>query len=403
MSEPLGVLIFTPRRDVRRAVFDALDLDGGFVLLSARDAAQLETLLADAPPLHVVVVGADGNPEVTRGLRILRGFPGYATLPLVHVVDDAPGVAPEGAIDWLRESAIPTELAQRVRAALDAPPTTSSSGPAQPDWRFAFDAGAAWVVASTPDGCIVESGAAMERLCAGEGPVQGRLLQELIVLTDGANWPVPDCDGLACTLRRRDGSEIVGEADVRHIVDRGQHRIAVAFRDLRSADTAQRALSLLASLESCQSDDEGIGEAAAMVADMLDLDVVAVWSALPESELGPEVVARIWNVPGQVVWPDANDLPLLKICLGGESLLSLDATSDLPMDDPLVEALGLRSYALLPLLDERRNVLGALLAGRRRQGGDARVLGLALRVFSKIKRTLVPAAKRRPASLMGAG
>ncbi|URL59901.1 bifunctional diguanylate cyclase/phosphodiesterase [Luteibacter flocculans] len=379
MTEPLGVLIFTPRRDVRRAVFDALDLDGGFVLLSARDSAQLETLLADAPPLHVVVVGADGNPEVTRGLRILRGFPAYASLPLVHIVDDAPGVAPEGAIDWLRESAIPTELAQRVRAALDAPAPPSVSGPAQPDWRFAFDAGAAWVVASTPDGCIVESGAAMERLCAGEGPVQGRLLQELIVLADGATWPVPDGDGLACMLRRRDGGEIVGEADVRHVVDRGQHRIAVAFRDLRSADSAQRALALLASLEGCQSDDEGIGEAAAMIADVLDLDVVAVWSALPESELGPEVVARIWNAPGQVEWPDASDLPLLKICLGGESLLSLDATSDLPMGDPLIEALGLRSYVLLPLLDERRNVLGALLAGRRRHGSDARMLGLALR------------------------
>jgi len=31
------------------------------------------------------------------------------------------------------------------------------------------------------------------------------------------------------------------------------------------------------------------------------------------------------------------------------------------------------------------------------------MLGLALRVFSKIKRTLVPAGKRRPATLMGAG
>jgi hypothetical protein len=31
------------------------------------------------------------------------------------------------------------------------------------------------------------------------------------------------------------------------------------------------------------------------------------------------------------------------------------------------------------------------------------MVGFALRVFSKIKRTLMPAGKRQPASLMGAG
>ena len=379
MIDPTGVLIFTPRRDVRRAVFDALDIDGDFVLLSARDAAQLEALLADAPPLRVAVFGADGSADMTQGLRILRASPAYASIPVVYVVGDLPGVAPEGASAWLRESAIPTELAQRVRSAMLAPAPVASAAPARPDWRFAFDAGAAWVVASTPDGCIVESGAGMERLCAGDGPVQGRLLSETFILAGGAAWPVPDGDGLVCTLRRCDGADIPGEVDVRHIVDRGAHRIAVAFRDLRAMDTAERALSLLAVLEACPSDDEGMGEAAAMLADALELDVVAVWSALPESDVGPEVLARIWNGPGSVEWPDAADLPLLKVCLGGESLSRLGDGEDAPMTDPLIEALGLRSYVLLPLLDERRSVLGALLAGRRRVTNDARVLGPALR------------------------
>ncbi|SEO75210.1 diguanylate cyclase (GGDEF) domain-containing protein [Luteibacter sp. UNC138MFCol5.1] len=374
---PDGVLIFTARRDVRRAVFDALDMDGDFVLLSARDAAQLEALLADAPPLHVAVIGADAGPDMAQGLRILRASPAYASLPLVYVVDDVPGIAPDDAIAWLRQGAIGAELAQRVRAAIRMPATPSV--PAPQDWRFAFDAGAAWVVATTPDGCIVESGAAMERLCAGDGPVQGRLLSECFILASGATWPVPDGDGMPCRVRLRDGREIVGEIDVRHLAVAGRHRIAVAFRDLRAVETAGRALSLLAVLDACPSDDEGLGEAAAMLADALELDVVGVWSALPESDSGPEVVARIWNGDGTVSWPAADDLPLLKLCLGGEVLLRLGDAHDSPPGDPLVDSLGLASYAWLPLLDERRSVLGALFAGRRRPSGDTAVLGAALR------------------------
>ncbi|SEN34209.1 diguanylate cyclase (GGDEF) domain-containing protein [Luteibacter sp. UNCMF331Sha3.1] len=377
VNAPEGVLIFTGRRDVRRSIFDALDIDGDLVLLSARDANQLEVLLADAPPLHVAVVGADGSADMAQGLRILRASPAYAGLPIVHVVADEPGVAPDGAATWLREGAIATELAQRVRAAIRAP--AASPAPKGPDWRFAFDAGAAWVVASTPDGCIVESGQAMERLCKGDGPVQGRLLSELFVLADGAEWPVPDGEGVPCTLRLRDGTDIVGEVDVRHLVDAGNHRIAVGFRDLRAMDTAARALALLAVLDACPSDDEGMAEAAAMLADALDLDIVAVWSAFPESETGPEVLARIWNGTGTVAWPEAADLPLLKICLGGEALSHLGDESGLPMGDPLVDVLGLTSYAWLPLLDERRCVLGALFTGRRRRSGDAAVLAPALR------------------------
>jgi diguanylate cyclase (GGDEF)-like protein len=380
-SGPIGVLIFTPRRDVRRAVFDALDADGDFVLLSARDAAQLEALLADAPPLHVAVIGADGTADMAQGLRILRGSATYSPLPVVYVVGDAPGVAPEDNADWLREEAIAAELAQRVRAAIEAEVPVLPSEPSGLDYRFAFDAGAAWVVASTPDGCIIESGGAMNRLLAGDGPVQGRILTDLFKMDGGVTWPLPDGNGTACTLRRLDGSEIGGEIDVRHLDDRGAHRIAVGFRDMRAVDMAGRALALLSVLDACPSDDEGMGEAAAMLADALELDVVAVWSALPESELGPEVLTRIWNGPGLVEWPEATDLPLLKICLGGETLSHLgegdgDAAS---LADPLIEALSLHSYTFLPLLDERRNVLGAMLAGRRRVASDGRVLEPALR------------------------
>lgn len=376
---PLGILIFTPRRDVRRAVFDALDLDGDFVLLSARDARQMETLLEDAPPLHVVIVGTESDPDIARGLRILHARERYGALPVVHVVDDLPGIAPEGGVDWLRESAIATELAQRVRQAVSSSPDSRVPLAPARDYRFAFDAGAAWVVASSPEGCILEIGDAMERLCEGDGPVQGRLLAELFPLGPGAAWPLPDGDAVACTLRRRDGVEIVGEIDVRHRGDGGEHRIAVGFRDLRATDMASRALSLLALLEGGPGDDEGLGEAAALLADALDLDVVALWSALPESDAGARLVTHRLDGTMPTDWPSPDDLPLLRTCLGGVALSRLVDGDDASLSDPLVESLGLACFAFLPLLDERRNVIGALLAGRRRRGGDGRVLSLALR------------------------
>jgi len=379
LSGPVGVLIFTPRREVRRAIFDVLDLDGGFVVLSARDADQLETLLADAPPLHVVVCGTDGSADMARGLRILRGSPAYAHLPVVYLMGDAPEVAPEGAVDWLREGAIGSELPRRVRAALGRGPVVKEESAVPSRYRFAFDAGAAWVVARASDGLVVECGDAMERLCEGDGAVTGRSLSDLFDPGAGVSWPLPHADGVACILRRRDGLEVAGEIDVRHLDHAGQHQVAVAFRDLRAADMATRALSLLSVLGAFPADEEGLGEAAAMLADALELDVVAVWSALPEVSPAPVLRARIWNVSSPVAWPDADDLPLLKHCLGGSVVSRLSPADGDYMADPLVEALGLRSFLFLPLLDERRAVLGALLAGRQRVGSDTRILDAATR------------------------
>ncbi|QWT21851.1 bifunctional diguanylate cyclase/phosphodiesterase [Bacillus sp. NP157] len=382
VPESTGVLIFTPRREMRRAVFDALDADGDFVLLSARDALQLDALLADAPPLQVAVVGGEGTEDVRTGLEILRSFSAYRGLPIVYLVPDGPlAVAPDDGAGWLRESAIAAELAQRVRSVV-AVETSPQQVDATPDYRFAFDAGAAWVVAHAADGCIVDAGAGMLRLCAEDTPIHGRLLRDVFHMLDGAAWPVPDGNGLACVMHRADGVEIPGEVDVRHLVDASGHRLAVAFRDMRAADTAARALSLLSVLDACPSDDEGLGETAAMLADALDLDVVGIWSALPESDATPVVVARIWNGPGHVDWADPSNLPLLKLCLGGEALVRLGDGHGEALADPLVEALGLTAFVFLPLLDERRNPIGAMLAGRRRAAGDGRVFELALRAAS---------------------
>ncbi|MDF3981473.1 bifunctional diguanylate cyclase/phosphodiesterase [Luteibacter sp. PPL201] len=378
MTGPRGILVFTPRKDTRRAVFDALDAEGDFALLSARDASQLAALLVDAPPLHVAVVAADGTDDIAQGLRILRARPEYATLPVVYLVADAPGsTAPADHADWLRENAVGDELVHRLRAAMaghapDETPPVSFAG----DYRFAFDTGGAWVVANTPEGCVLESGEAMNRLCMGDGPVAGRLLRELFVLSGESTWPLPDGDGHPCVLRRGDGRDVPGEVDVRHLVDARGHRVAVGFRDLRVGQVADRALGLLAELDAFPADDEGMGATAGKVADALGLDVLALWSAFPETDGEPALVARVGE---RTEWPDAADIPLLQLCLHGEALSRLVEGPGVAMADPLVESLGLEAFAFLPLMDERRNVVGAMLAGSRRHVGAGRMLEVALR------------------------
>ena len=380
MSDNQGVLIFTPRREIRRAVFDALDTEGDVLLLSARDAEQLTALLVDSPPLHVAIVAADGTDDLARGLRILRGMPAYAEVPIVYLVGDDPAATPpDGHAFWLRESAIATELGHRIRAAMSFATPAPSPVVAGSDYRFAFDAGAAWVVANTPQGRILESGQMMERLCTGDGPLQGRLLADLFELPPGVGWPLPDGDGQPCVLRRPDGAGIPGEVDVRHLVDSQGHRVALAFRDLRVRHTADRALDLLAAMGSFPADDEGMGEMAGRVAEALGLDVLAVWAAFPESDHDPELVARVWSGPGHIEWGDAADISLLKTCLGGENISRLVEGAGTPWTDPLVEALGLEAFAFIPLFDERHTVLGALLAGTRSHRGAGRMLETAMR------------------------
>jgi diguanylate cyclase (GGDEF)-like protein len=374
---PLNVLLYTPRRDIRRAAFDALEDDGTVQIIAARDARQLEAMLADAPPIDVVVTSAELDDDHLTGLRMLPGVDATAHAPVVTVVPDGPlTFAPDGAKDWLRESAIPSELVQRVRAA--RAPAPGADAPAdEPDFRFAFDAGAAWVVASVPDHTVLWAGEAMQRLCAGEPPIEGRRLDELLQLDDGSSWPVPDTDGAACTLRRADGSTVPGTADVRHLVEHGTHRLAVGFRDGRAAHVAHHALGLLASMDVLSPDDEALQQAARRMAHALSLDALGLWSALAESETGLRGIARLQS-NGQP-WPASDDMPLLRAALGGQPTLHLGAARDAAAGDPLADSLQLAAYAALPLLDERRNVIGVMFAGRRHAASDAMVLDAALR------------------------
>ncbi len=387
MTDATGVLIVAAQRERRRRLFDALDGHGGFAILSARDTAQADALLCEEPPIALAVVLFEGDAGDARACcELLRSITGYARVPILAVLgdDEGRGLAdlPGFVADWMHVANVPRELVPRALKTIGAPVLAWATGSAG-DYRFAFDrASGDWCLARADTMRVVDAGASfLDRWGGSEVDLIGRPLQDIFRLRDvpTGTLPTSEWQATACTCRHADGSLEAGELDVRRIVHGGERMLAIAFRGDRRYATASRALSLLASIQACPSDDEGMAETAAMVADALELDFVEVWAALPEEESSPQLLTRVWHGDTVLAWPEAGAQPLLKLALGGEAAVDLADAARLAPVDPLIDLLGLHAFAGLPLVDERQVVLGALLAGKRGLPTESRVLEPALR------------------------
>jgi diguanylate cyclase (GGDEF)-like protein len=390
MSDISGVLIVAGQRELRRALFDGLDGHGFQTVLTARNTAQAQMLLADKTALSLVVIAFEGDgADAMECCKLLQGAADYAGTPILAVFGQSAAVTPArfpvGVQDWLRADSIGTELVPRAFKVLGH----AAGRPGQAsvvDYRFAFDGGdSEWVIADAVDGRIIEVSPLFIEHSGGEASQWlGKSLHDLFVFSDTPVGTLPPGEWTArpCLRRRADGTLDAGEADFRRIVHAGTRMFAMAFRDHRGRELAERALSLLASLQSCGSDDEGIAEAAAMLAAALDLDFVAVWAALPEESTTPVLLARTWNSADPVLWPEPQLQPLLNLTLSGETVVHLKDAQKLAASDALVGTLGLEAFVGLPLIDERRVVLGALLVGSRRPQSEAHVAEPALRAVA---------------------
>ncbi|HEV7776269.1 MAG TPA: EAL domain-containing protein [Luteibacter sp.] len=387
MTDATGVLIVAAQRERRRRLFDALDGHGGFAILSARDTAQADALLSEEPSITLAVVLFEGDTGDARACcELLRSISSYARVPILAVLgdDEILGQAglPDFVADWMHVANVPRELVPRALKVIGAPVTASAAGVGR-DYRFAFDrASGDWCLARADNMRIVDAGASfLDRWGGSETDLVGRPLQEIFRLRDvpSGTLPTSEWQATACTWRHADGSLEAGELDVRRIVHGGERMLAIAFRGDRRYACASRALSMLAAIQACPSDDEGIAQTAAMVADALELDFVEVWAALPEEDTSPQLLTRVWHGDTVVAWPDAAAQPLLLLALGGEAAVDLSDAARLAPADPLIGLLGLHAFAGLPLIDERQVVLGAFLAGKRGLPTESRVLEPALR------------------------
>ncbi|HXD35740.1 MAG TPA: bifunctional diguanylate cyclase/phosphodiesterase [Rhodanobacter sp.] len=385
-----GILLVAAQRDLRRAVFDALDRAGYACIHSARDISHAAILLegsAARQPLQLLVLVLDGDEAQARSnCEQLRRLPGAAGAPLIAVLAEeascSPADLPAEVTDWLCASQIVTELVARWRR-LPAVAADPAIAPAQQgDWRCVFEEGGGeWLMVDAQTRCLLEVSPNVirhSRLSASQWA--GLALTEAIRF-DGE---VP-ADILAEADRRwhpaRRKSSLgydTGQVNVRRISQGGGGALALQFRSDRADLRAEAALSLLSRLFASNNAVDAQSASAQLLFDELALDYLAVWSARPDAADAPTQILQL-SRSDHAQWPPAHLQSSLQLVLGGQTMRYQADAGKLAAMDPLLQQLDLAGFVGLPLFDERHTVLGALLAGNQRGFAEMVVVEPVLR------------------------
>ncbi len=380
------------QRELRRELFDVLDGQGHPPIHSARDTTHAAILLEGREPLALIVIAFDGDGRSSLTLcEQLRLLPPCAEAPIIAVlVDDAtikPTQLPAVVDGWLYASQVGTELIarwQQLRSGgTPVTPEKSSTLPSAPsalpvaqtggDYRFVFEDGEGdWLIVDPQAERVVEASPAyMRHSGLANSVLTGLALREVLSFESvSMEKAFADCDRhwLACQRKSIRGHD-TGEASVRRVRQNGREVIALQFRSDRAGVRPAVALTLLARLFSGSHDDAGVMDAAQLLLDEMGMDYLAVWSARPEESSVPIQIVQRWRGDEQN-WPGPQLQSSLRLVLGGRTLMHPNDARRLADVDPLIGQLGLRGFVGLPLLDERRSVLGALLAGSRNPFGE---------------------------------
>ncbi|HKR77481.1 MAG TPA: bifunctional diguanylate cyclase/phosphodiesterase [Rhodanobacter sp.] len=150
---------------------------------------------------------------------------------------------------------------------------------------------------------------------------------------------------------------------------------------VQGRSAAENALALLARIFATSGGGATRDATARLLFDELALDYFAVWPVRNEGSEFLVPLLQLWN-GAEPAWPPVEAQQLLQRVLGGEPVLYRSEAAQRVPADPLLPLLELSGFVGLPLLDERRVVLGAMLAGTRRGFGDMAIVEPLLRCAS---------------------
>jgi diguanylate cyclase (GGDEF)-like protein/PAS domain S-box-containing protein len=392
-----SLLIVAAQRDDRRTLFDALDGHGYAPIYIARDVPQARALLADAPAIDLVLLDLAGEArEAVAFCTQLRGIPAYAQVPVLGILAAEPELrvwghqrSPPGVVEWLHRPIDDGETVARVRAALagESAVAPAGGGTGAGDYRFAFDASEDVLIVSDPrDGSVLEVNVQFEQQSGMSGAqVRGQPLGDLLDRDLQQQVRLArqlERDGVVrapCRRLRADGGSDTLEAITRLVVRDGQLVHVTTLRDRHDLQRARATLGLLDRMHAAGGGDEGIAEAARLLAQGLQLDYVAVCAAFPEVADGVQLMAQELK-PVAAALPDPLQQPTLKVVLDGEAVMHASDAARLAGADEFVGAMGFAAFAGLPLADERQNVLGALLVGCREPWDETSLVPETLRL-----------------------
>ena len=414
MREDIGqgsVLIVATRREDQRSLFDALAAHDFDAIYTAKDLDQARSFIERDPQIDVVLIefggAADGAVSFCRQLAADQRL---ASVPVIGIVtaEQRPWAianTPPGVVDWLNSPVRPAEALERVQAAVSArrsvattvsavvesaaevPPSAVPSfvsNPTEPtvstvseprDYRFAFDSSPDEIVLSDPKtGVILDVNRTFERRSGvSRNQAIGQKVHTLnlehsaeIAQTVETQLAREGSARYLALRTRSDGSTMKAQAQVRLVMQAGRVVHVTLFREHRDATAHfQAALDVIVKAAECGGGDEGLNRIVRVVSEWLDLDfaLLVTTSAEPDEEAGILAAYRRLGLAHDA--PDPLAQPTLGQVLRGDTILCVsDAWKKLDQDRFLTQ-LRLQMFMGVPVVDERQNVLGALLLGRR--------------------------------------
>ncbi len=401
-----SILIVATGRDDRRVLFDTLDRQDFDAIYTAKDLPQALTFLNQDPDIDAVLLEFAGPArEAVAFCTRMQGDARFSRVPVIGILPADPVErqwdwqrAPPGVVDWLRSPVDGGEALARLNTALGVgreeaaarPPALVGSGSGDA-YQFAFDGSLDELIVSDPKtGLIVEVNPAFEQRSGfSRAQAIGQPL-DTIDRTHTREQRLELATRLAregsvryrCQRPRADGASYPAEVLTRLAVRAGKLIHFTEVRDLGELGRFQQTLALLAEAVETGAGEEGMKLIVRLLVDWLELDYVALLAM--RSEAGDEVVplALFQRVALSDDVPDPLRQPTARSVLDGETVMLPAEALRHAGGDAFLQHARFDAFIGLPLRDERRNVLGALLLGRRAPIGKAVAVQQALRILS---------------------
>jgi diguanylate cyclase (GGDEF)-like protein/PAS domain S-box-containing protein len=379
-----AVLIVATNRDDRRYLFEALDTQEFDAIYTAKDISQARTFLAQEPHIDLVLLEFLGRAaDAISFCSELQRYRVDAPVPIIGIFASRPAEQlgtdvslPAGVVDWISSPVDHTEALRKINAQLSG---SSDDGISADSGQQ--DAGYACVFENSIDElAIVDPGSGRildinPRFVEVSGFSRNQLLGGRIENFDALVAPELRAS-LNLTLGREghirfrsqkpraDGSSYAVDVNVQVVHRQGVAAHFYTFVALAELEEYKQVLDLISGLIHAGGGEEGINTAVRCLTDWLNLDFVALVSLRIEqaSELQPLLVFHR-NSPDEET-PDPMRLPSLKQVLDGDEVVLLVDACRTRADDEFIVDRGYECMIGLPLCDERKVVLGALLIAR---------------------------------------
>ena len=399
-----SVLIVATDRDDRRVLFDALDAQEFDAIYTAKDVAQARAFLEQDPQIDLVLLEfLDDARGALAFCGELRQYHPGVPVPVIGILSGSSARQqanwdrmPPGVIEWITSPVRAGEAMARINAVLavrgeTARATSASTAAGGDRYHFAFDGSLDELAVVDPkSGRILEINATfVQRSGFGRAQVIGGRIESFdatlspdqraeLNLKLGREGSVQ----VRAQKPRADTSTYPIDLHVRLAVQDGRLVHFYTFREVGELGRYQHVLSLLTRLTEAGGGDEGVNAAMRSVVDWLALDFAVLVQARPEQTGDTQTLAIHHRFAPAADTPDPVQQMAVKTVLGGKEIVQLaDAWKNLT-DDAFVRDRRFECVIGLPLIDERRVCLGAIVVGRRDAlAGNAAVLD-GLRVIS---------------------